>query len=300
MVMKEFKNSNQMKSFMKKESERLNISISNVYHTFVARKILEKISKANNNLILVKGSSAETIYLGSLVRGITDVDLAGLPGIDVNNDFLINILLNNNDEQIKFSLKKKPIITNTGIHKYSTEASFDVMRQDLNIDFQENYDRLIEKQTRVMPKIFEGDEEFEINVPSFEEYLAEKLCIIVESNKEDVLNTRVKDFYDIYQLHGGKYDYDKLTHYFGKMLKLRNKINLEDASTVHLNQKFIKEHKPVWESAKEKYDFLDHEIDLEGAVYYTRGVLREQLQKQGLKLPKNTNIKYQKIKRLSM
>lgn len=294
MVMKEFKNSNQMKSFMKRESERLNISISNVYHTFIARKILEKISKSGNSLILVKGSSAETAYLGSLVRGITDVDLAGLSGIDVNKDFLVNILLNNQDDQIKFRLKKKPLITNTGIHKYSTEASFDVMRQDLNIDFQENYNRLIERQTRVMPKIFDGDEEFEIYVPSFEEYLAEKLCIIVESNKDDVLNTRVKDFYDIYQLHGGKYDYDKLTYYFGLMLKLRGKIALEDASTIHLNQKFIREHKPVWETTKDKYDFLDKEIDLEGAVYYTRGVLREQLQKQGLKLPKNTNIKYQK------
>jgi len=38
-----------------------------------------------------------------------------------------------------------------------------------------------------MPVIFEGDEEFDILVPSFEEYLAEKLCIIVESNKSDVL-----------------------------------------------------------------------------------------------------------------
>mgnify|MGYP003571455739 CR=1 FL=1 len=135
----EFRNSNQMKSFMKKESERLNISISNVYHTFIARKLLEKISKSNNDLILVKGSSAETAYLGSLIRGITDVDLAGLSGIDINKDFLVDILLNNEGEQIKFALKKRPFITNTGIHKYSTEAKFDVMRQDLSIDFQENY-----------------------------------------------------------------------------------------------------------------------------------------------------------------
>ncbi len=72
------------------------------------------------------------------------------------------------------------------------------------MDVQANYPRLIESQLRVMPVIFQGDEPFMMNVPSFEEYLAEKLCIIVESNKTDVLNTRVKDFYDIYQLHGGK------------------------------------------------------------------------------------------------
>lgn len=291
----EFKNSNQMKSFMKKESERLNISISNVYHTFIARRLLEKVSKSNNDLILVKGSSAEIAYLGSLVRGITDVDLAGLSGLSVNVDFINNILLNDDGKQIEFNLIKPPYKTPTGIYKLSCVGCFDQIKQDINVDFQTNYDRLIEPEKRIMPEIFEGDEEFEILVPSFEEYLAEKLCIIVESNKEEVLNTRVKDFYDIYQLHGGKYDYSKLTDYFGKMLKLRGKIAIENASTLHLNSKFVIEHNDLWEIAKEKYDFLDKEITLAGAMYYTRAVLREQLQKNGLSMPKNTNIKY-KIK----
>lgn len=293
----EFKNSNQMKAFMKKESKRLNMSISNVYHTFLARELLEKVSKKNNELVLVKGSSAEISYLGSLVRSITDVDLAGLKGLDINKDFIRDILLDNDGYQIKFSLAKKPFITNTGIYKLSCKGNFDQMKQDINVDFQTDYNRLIEPEKRVMPEIFEGDKEFEILVPSFEEYLAEKLCIIVESNKTDVLNTRVKDFYDIYQLHGGKYDYDKLTYYFGLMIRLRGKIDLENANTMHLNSEFVKGHADMWESAKEKYDFLDKEISFPGAMYYTRAVLREQLQKNGLALPNNTNIKYKTKKR---
>ena len=293
--MMEFKNSNQMKAFMKKESERLNMSISNVYHTFIARRLLEKLSKENNDLILVKGSSAEIAYLGSLVRSITDIDLASLPGLNINNDFIRDILLKNDDSQIKFKLMKAPHRTNTGIYKLSCTGNFDQMRQDINIDFQTDYNRLIEPEKRIMPEIFEGDKPFEILVPSFEEYLAEKLCIIVESNKTDVLNTRVKDFYDIYQLHGGKYDYSKLTEYFGRMIKLRGKIDLKNANTMHLNTEFVKEHNEMWEHAKIRYDFLDKEISLGGAMYYTRAVLREQLQKNGLSLPKNTNIKY-KIK----
>ena len=288
----EFKNSNQMKSFMMKESKRLNMSISNVYHTFIARSLLEKLSEKNNKLILVKGSSAEISYLGSLVRSITDVDLAGLKGLDINKDFIRDILLDNENKQIKFSLAKKPFITNTGIYKLSCKGNFDQMKQDINVDFQTDYNRLIEPEMRVMPEIFEGDKEFEIQVPSFEEYLAEKLCIIVESNKEDVLNTRVKDFYDIYQLHGGKYDYEKLTYYFGLMIRLRNKIAIENANTMHLNTDFVESHKDMWERAKDKYDFLDKEISFAGAMYYTRAVLREQLQKNGLSLPKNINIKY--------
>lgn len=287
----EFKNSNQLKSFMKKEAARLDISISNAYHTFAARKLLERISRDNNRLLLVKGSAAEISYLGSLVRAVTDVDLVSLPRFELNRDFYHRILLKNDGEQFKFTLQKKPYTTPTGIMKLSTQLNFDKTHQSLGIDYESNYRRLLKPEIRPVPVIFEGDEEFFIRVPSFEEYLAEKLCIIVESNKPDVLNTRVKDFYDIYQLHGGKYSYKELTKAFRKMLLLRGKISLEEANTMHLDQKFIREHKDVWESTKEKYDFLDREIDLEGAVYYTRGVLREQLQKQGLPAPQNTNIK---------
>ena len=44
-IMIQFKNSNQMKAFMKKEAARLNIDIRNIYTIFVARCILERLSK---------------------------------------------------------------------------------------------------------------------------------------------------------------------------------------------------------------------------------------------------------------
>lgn len=288
--MQKFSNTNQFRSFMKKEAERLGISIQNAYTTYVSRLFLEKLSKYNNGIVLVKGSSAETAYLGRLVRGITDVDLAVLGPIDANLDLLKLFVEDKSISDFKFKLVREPKITPTGIYKMPFEASFDKTKQPLGVDFQENYDRLIEKQVRTMPSIFEGDDEFPVIAPSFEEYLAEKLCIIVESNKMDVLNTRVKDFYDIYQLHGGKYDPEKLTKYFGKMLALRGKIALEDASTLYLNADFVQKHKDVWESAKKKYDFLDDGIDLYGAVYYARAVLREELQKNGSEMPPNLKL----------
>ncbi len=293
-IMMEFKNKDQFKAFMKKEANRLNMSSPNAYHTFYARKLLEKISKEDNPNILVKGSSAEIAYLGTLVRGITDVDLVSVGDLNVNQEFVKSILLNNDGEQFQFCLNKAPYRTPTGIIKYSSGVTFDGMKQDLSIDFQDGYSRLIDPEKRVFPPIFEGDKPFEINVPSFEEYLAEKLCIIVESNKTDVLNTRLKDFYDIYQLHGGKYDFELLTCYFGIMLCLRNKIKIKDASTLHLNQDFIEAHKHLWPLVSQKYDFFDKEIDLKGAVYYTRGVLREQLQKLGNIMPDNNNLVYKK------
>ena len=286
-----FKNNNQMKSFMKKEANRLNISVTNAYITFVARNLLERLARENNDVFLVKGSSAEVSYLGSLVRAITDVDLASLSNFEYSKKTLDKILNTNEHDCFNYRLKKEPKITRTGIYQLSLEVGFEKMRQPLGLDIQDNYNRLIEKERRIMPTIFEGDEPFEILVPSFEEYLADKMCIILESNRPDVLNTRVKDFYDIYQLHGGKYDSDKLTEYFKKILKYRGKISLDKADTFYLDKSFINNHKDIWETTKEKYNFLDKQIDLEGAVYYTRAVLREQLQKNGQTMPKTVKIK---------
>lgn len=283
--MQSFHDSNQFRAFMKKEASRLGLSVPNAYTTYISRILLQKLSKYNDGNILVKGSSAETAYLGKLVRGITDVDLAVLGPIELNMELVQSFIEDETISDFKFKMARPPKVTQTGIYKMAFEGCLDKTKQQIGVDFQDNYGRLIEKEVRTMPAIFEGDEEFPVIAPSFEEYLAEKLCIIVESNKTDVLNTRVKDFYDIYHLHGGKYDNEKLAKYFVKMLALRGKIKLEDASTLYLNREFIENHLDLWDKAKERYDFMDDGIDLYGAVYYTRAVIREQLQKSGMIMP---------------
>jgi domain of unknown function (DUF1814) len=292
--MQKFTSINQMKSYMKKEAKRLNMSVSSVYSTFVARCLLKRISKYNLEDILIKGSSAEIAYLGRVVRAITDIDLASLTSFESNIELLTNILEDEFPDQFKFQLSKEVTTTKTGIHKISLNANYETLKQNIGIDYQEHYNRLIEPEYRVMPAIFDGDDLFEVYVPSFEEYLAEKLCIIVESNKEDVLNTRVKDFYDIYQLHGGRYNPDKLTEYFKKMIELRGKISFSQIKTLNLNEEFVHKHATVWDSTKKHYDFIDQEIDLAGAVYYTRAVIREQLQKNGKEMEDNISYQYKR------
>ena len=76
------------------------------------------------------------------------------------------------------------------------------------------------------------------------------------------------------------------------MLALRAKIRLQDATTDYLDKNFIESHNDIWNTVSKKYDFLDKEIDLGGAVYYTRAVLREYLQKNGI----TTDIKTEKEK----
>lgn len=284
--MGKFNDSNQLKSYMKKESKRLGISLQNTYTTYVAREFLERISKFNPGIVLVKGSCVETAYLGSLPRAITDLDLATTTDIS-HYIHLLSVSFSRGSNNFNYLLSRKPHVTSTGIYKTMMEASLDKTKHPLGIDVQDHYKRLIEKKCIPMPKIFEGDGDFNIFVPSLEEHMAEKLSIVVESNKSDVLNTRVKDFYDIYLLvNSGKYDNEKLTKYLVEMLKLRGKISLDNLSIAYLNDKFIKDHKELWDATKEKYDFVDTVVKFSDAVELTRDVLDKELSKNGLQYKK--------------
>lgn len=283
----DFTNKQQFNAFLKKEAKRLDMGINETYITFFARDFLQRLNKHNNNIILVKGSSAELAYLNRPVRAITDIDLAGLASYKKCKPIIINAMTDRDVSPYKYKFIKDEHTTKTGIIKLSLAGRFFKTCQPIGIDFEQRYKRLITPEVRMMPAIFEGDEPFEVFVPSFEEYLAEKLCIIAESNKPEVLNTRVKDFYDIFQLHGGQYDPEKLTKYFGIILEKRGKIKMEDIDTRLLNEEFIEKHSALWNNIRKKYGFLDREITLSGAVYYTRSVLREQLHKYHLSMPDN-------------
>ena len=154
---------------------------------------------------------------------------------------------------------------------------------DVLAKYFNNVPDVYKEEEKIVPKIFTNDEEYKITVPSIEETLAEKLYVIVKKNMIYEFNTRMKDFYDVYQLHGGDYDLDVFSYCFEKMLRNSTSINISDVSTDFLSREFVKSREQEWENNKRKYEFLDDEIDSEGAIYYTRGVLSEQLQriKQG-------------------
>lgn len=274
-----FENSDQLKGFLKNEQKRLGISIANTYSTYLSRLLLERVNKIGNKEIVVKGSFSQLVHLGTMARAITDVDLASRyhhhnPMLELNEAMCLN-----EETGLSYDYRKKPTKTPTGIYKIYLWCSIDKLQQPLSIDFRENHPCIYEIQAKEVPAIFKGDKPYTVLVPSYEEHLAEKLCIIAESQKADVLNTRVKDFYDIYQLHGGNYDLDKFSYYFERMLQDRNKMGNNALTTDYLNLDFIERHQSVWDSTKKKYDFLDDTIDFAGSLYYTRGVLREQIQR---------------------
>jgi len=273
----EFNNSNQLKSFLKSESKRLGISITNTYNTFFSTILLRRISEMSYNKLFVKGSFSELAHLNDMIRPITDIDLVST---EYHNDPLLILYqaMYDTNGNIFYELSDLPKKTKTGIYKINIIANFDKIKHPISIDFQELSNVIYEKDYKRIEPLFKGDKHFYISTPSFEEHLAEKLCIVVESNKENVLNTRVKDFYDIYKLCGGKYDKERLSYFFYHMLKDRKKIDVETASIKHLTERYIKNHQNLWEAMSKKYEFMDKTVDFRESVEFTKELLSKEIE----------------------
>ena len=265
-------------------AKKRKISIKNTYNTYFSRILLERVSKTCYDELYVKGSMSELAHLNSMIRPITDIDLVSTK---YHNDplcVLYQAMYDSNDE-LYYELSDIPKATKTGIYKIHITANFGKIKHPISIDFQELSKTVYEREYKRIDPIFKGDNLFYIYTPSYEEHFAEKLCIVIESNKKDILNTRVKDFYDIYKLSGGKYDKKRLSYFFYHMLIDRKKIELESLDTSFLDLKYIEDHRDLWNSMSEKYEFLDKNIKFEEAVEHTKNILTSEVEN----LPKTKN-----------
>ena len=279
----EFRNLDQEKSFMKKEAKRLGITPMATYTTYYARKLLEKLALINNGDLVVKGSFSQYVHLKELTRPVLDIDLSSTLSHHIPINILFAAIYDTFSNELTFDLSTTPRQTKNGVYKIPVVAKVKYegskeMVIPVPIDFKDNNKVIFETQFKAVEPLFEGDQKFYINTPSFEEHIAEKLYIIAHNTREDIPNTRVKDFYDIYKLFGKNYDEDKFSLYFETMVMMYG-MNLDDINADFLDKEFVKRHLELWEMIKEKYQFVDKEVELSEAVFFTKAVLSEQIQK---------------------
>lgn len=280
----EFNNLNQHKAFIKKEANRLGITPASAYTTYYSRVLLERLALINRGVLLVKGSFSQYVHLKILSRPVLDIDLSSEHFHQIPLHILYQAINDSSDSIVEFDITSIPKQTRNGVYKIPIVAKIHYPGDEkeviipIPVDFKENNNDIFETQFKKVEPIFIGDEPFYINTPSFEEHIAEKLYIISHCTRSDVLNTRVKDFYDIYMLHGKDYDPDKFCLYFQAMVMMYGD-KLENVSAEFLDKKFINKHEELWQRMQEKYQFLDRELTLDEAVYYVKAVLKEQIQR---------------------
>ena len=293
-----FKNGMVQKNFIKEEAERLEISPMAAYTTYYARMLLERLALINYGELVVKGSFSQYVHLGKLIRPVLDIDLSSLYFHQVPLQILREAILAQADDNTKFEIGSKIRQTQNGVYKIPVVAKikYDGEKEmvfPVPIDFKENNKVIFETQFKAVEPLFTDDQKFYINVPSFEEHIAEKMYVVAHNNRANTANTRVKDFYDVYEMleftYGNNhFDADKVNLYFQTMLILYNKDNIknnyktldmEKINTEFLDKKFVKKHQALWDAMRDKYQFIYKDVDLDETVYYIRRVLRENINK---------------------
>lgn len=270
-----FNNDDQLKAFLKNESKRLGISINSVYNTYFARLFLERINSNNHGILAAKGGFAQLAHTQNLSRPINDIDLVAVTDPKMALTELYKALYDSNDN-VEMELAKEAKETCPGIYKVNAVVNCGKISHPMNIYLQS--DEKYDFDLRVIKPIFEGDKSFFTLTPALEACIAEKLCVIAESNKNEALNTRLKDFYDLWKLLECQYNANKVEENFCKMIENRKKTNPNELDTSFLNGDYVKKHQKIWDNIKDKYEFLDDSIPFDRAVKVSKSMLNHEIE----------------------
>lgn len=197
------KNAKSLIDKSKNKAEQNNITVNEVLQNYMFERILERlsISEYKNNFIL-KGGVLLSSIMGIDTRTTMDMDTC-LKGMNLTEEQLYKVLKNILDTDVKdgvtFEIKNsKPIREDDeyGGLKYNILAKFDNIKVNLSIDIATG-DVITPGEIEYNYKMMFEDKALKIMTYNIESIIAEKFQTIISRN---VLNSRMKDFYDLYYL----------------------------------------------------------------------------------------------------
>lgn len=180
-----------------------NITTNEVLQNYMFERILERlsISKYKNNFIL-KGGLLLSSIMGIDTRTTMDMDTC-IKGLDLTDEQLYNVLqeILNIDlrDYVNFEIKNSEPIREDddyGGIKYNILAMFENIRVNLSIDIATG-DIITPKEIEYEYKMMFEDRSLKIMTYNIETIIAEKFQTVISRN---VLNSRMKDYYDLYYL----------------------------------------------------------------------------------------------------
>ena len=194
------------KSLMDKSrnlAQKCNITTNEVLQNYMFERILERlsISKYKNNFIL-KGGLLLSSIMGIDIRTTMDMDTC-IKGIILTDDELYQVLNEilsiDVGDNVKFEIKNsKPIREEDdyGGLRYNIVALFDNIRVNLSIDIATG-DLITPKEIEYTYKMMFEERNLKLMTYNIETIIAEKFQTIISRS---ILNSRMKDYYDLYYL----------------------------------------------------------------------------------------------------
>lgn len=184
-------------------AQKCNITTNEILQNYMFERILERlsISKYKNNFIL-KGGLLLSSIMGIDIRTTMDMDTC-IKGITLTDDELYQVLNEilsiDVGDNVKFEIKNsKPIREEDdyGGLRYNIVALFDNIRVNLSIDIATG-DLITPKEIEYDYKMMFEDRKLKIITYNIETIIAEKFQTIISRS---ILNSRMKDYYDLYYL----------------------------------------------------------------------------------------------------
>jgi predicted nucleotidyltransferase component of viral defense system len=180
-----------------------NITTNEVLQNYMFERVLERlsISKYKNNFIL-KGGLLLSSIMGIDTRTTMDMDTC-IKGINLTDEQLYEVLkeiLNIDvNDGVKFEIRNSQPIREDddyGGLKYNLLAIFDNLRVNLSIDIATG-DLITPHEIEYDYKMMFEDRNLKIMTYNIESIIAEKFQTVISRG---ILNSRMKDYYDLYYL----------------------------------------------------------------------------------------------------
>ena len=279
-------NSDKLKSIISKKTHGDNDSSLKLFQMFYFERILERISKSNyRNGIILKGGVLLSSIIGDDERTTKDLDatLKGIPLTREKIELIFNEILNVMiDDGVSFELiniKDIRLEDEYGGFSLNILASLDKNKTYITVELTTG-DVITPREIKYSYNCIFEDKKISIMSYTLETIIAEKFQTIISRG---ILNTRLKDFYDIYVLISTKLDEINLETL---KLAIRNTFNKRetkyDVSEFHLIIKELEENndlKKLWIEYQNKNNYsknIDYIMTLESIKKIIK-ILEEEL-----------------------
>ena len=235
-----------------------NITPNEVLQNYMFERVLERLSmsKYKNNFIL-KGGLLLSSIMGIKTRTTMDMDTC-IKGINLTDEQLyrvLNEILNIDiNDGIKFEIRNSEPIKEDDDYsglKYNILAILDNLRVNLSIDIATG-DVITPNEIEYEYKMMFEDRSLKIMTYNIESIIAEKFQTVISRG---ILNSRMKDYYDLYYLVTYK-DFSRENIKIAiKKTFAQRQTSLENISETILNienSEFVKE---LWVNYSNKYKY---------------------------------------------
>lgn len=242
-------------------AQKCNITTNEILQNFMFERILERlsVSKYKNNFIL-KGGLLLSSIMGIDNRTTMDMDTC-IKGINLTDEQLyvvLNEILNIDvKDGVKFIIKNsKPIRENDEYNglKYNLLAKFENLRANLSIDIATG-DLITPGEIEYYYKMMFENRSLKIMSYNIESIIAEKFQTVISRG---ILNSRMKDFYDLYYLITyEKFSNKNLKEAIIKTFKKRN-TEIESIKRILKDIKQSEFLEELWKNYREKHKYVEN------------------------------------------